>query len=180
MVSYPRRLHSGHFTCYLNRTYHVLTTGTGRYLGTKRVLGYPKAILRFNNFGTLPRRNPPRNLVKTGGPHVMPRCVLFVALALISLMSLAIAQSVPTPSNSERKVALRVTPDYPELARRMHIHGVVKVEAIVRPNGTVKTTRVLGGNPVLVDPAAAAVGKWKFEPAQTETTEVVQVVFESQ
>ncbi len=26
MVSYPRRLHSGHFTCYLNRTYHVLTT----------------------------------------------------------------------------------------------------------------------------------------------------------
>jgi hypothetical protein len=26
MVSYPRRLQSGHFTCYLNRTYHVLTT----------------------------------------------------------------------------------------------------------------------------------------------------------
>jgi hypothetical protein len=28
MVSYPRRLQSGHITCYLNRTYHVLTTGT--------------------------------------------------------------------------------------------------------------------------------------------------------
>src|SRR6266478_5651623 len=27
MLSYPRRLPSGHFTCYLNRTYHVLTTG---------------------------------------------------------------------------------------------------------------------------------------------------------
>jgi hypothetical protein len=26
MVSYPRRLQSGHFICYLNRTYHVLTT----------------------------------------------------------------------------------------------------------------------------------------------------------
>src|SRR6202162_1252537 len=26
MLSYPRRLQSGHFTCYLNRTYHVLTT----------------------------------------------------------------------------------------------------------------------------------------------------------
>ncbi len=26
MVSYPRRLQSGHFTCYLIRTYHVLTT----------------------------------------------------------------------------------------------------------------------------------------------------------
>jgi hypothetical protein len=26
MLSYNRRLPSGHFTCYLNRTYHVLTT----------------------------------------------------------------------------------------------------------------------------------------------------------
>ncbi len=26
MLSYPRRLPSGHFTCYLIRTYHVLTT----------------------------------------------------------------------------------------------------------------------------------------------------------
>src|SRR5450759_3467294 len=26
MLSYPRRLPSGHITCYLNRTYHVLTT----------------------------------------------------------------------------------------------------------------------------------------------------------
>jgi hypothetical protein len=30
MLSYNRRLPSGHFTCYLNRTYHVLTT-----VGTK-------------------------------------------------------------------------------------------------------------------------------------------------
>jgi TonB family protein len=73
-----------------------------------------------------------------------------------------------------------VAPDYPELARRMQIHGVVKLEAIVRPNGSVKSTRVLGGNPVLVDAAVAAVGKWKFEPAQTETTELVQVAFSAQ
>jgi len=26
MLSYPRRLKSGQITCYLNRTYHVLTT----------------------------------------------------------------------------------------------------------------------------------------------------------
>jgi hypothetical protein len=26
MVSYPHRLQSGHITCYLNRTYHVLPT----------------------------------------------------------------------------------------------------------------------------------------------------------
>lgn len=71
----------------------------------------------------------------------------------------------------------RVPPVYPELAKRMHLQGVVKVEALVRPNGTVKSTRVLGGNPVLVESATAAVSKWKFEPSPEETTEVVQLTF---
>jgi len=102
-----------------------------------------------------------------------------VAAALLAT-SLAIAQSAPASQSSERKVIVRVTPDYPELARRMQIKGVVKVEAVVRPNGTVKSTRVLGGSPVLVDAAVAAVGKWKFETAQAETTEIVQVLFGSQ
>ena|SRR5579863_6730051 len=102
-----------------------------------------------------------------------------IMVAVLSLASLAAAQS-PAPSASDRKIASRVTPIYPELAKKMHIKGVVKVEAIVRANGTVKTTRVLGGNPVLVDAAIDAVGKWKFEPGQNETTEVVQVTFEGQ
>ncbi len=32
MVSYPHRLKSGHITCYLNRTYHVLTTVATAFL----------------------------------------------------------------------------------------------------------------------------------------------------
>jgi TonB family protein len=60
----------------------------------------------------------------------------------------------------------------------MHLHGAVKVEVVVRANGTVKSTRALGGNPVLVDAALAAVQRWKFQPAQAETTEVIQVLFE--
>ena len=111
----------------------------------------------------------------------MSRGVRFVTIALLSCASLAIAQSAPpSSSTSDRKVTYRVAPDYPELARRMNIHGVVKLEAVVRPNGTVKTTRVLGGNPVLVDAATTAVTKWKFQPGQAETTEVVQVSFEAE
>jgi TonB family protein len=97
--------------------------------------------------------------------------------------SLATAQGSSTSSEkagTERKVATRVAPNYPDLAKKMHIHGAVRVEAVVRPNGTVKSTRVLGGNPVLVDAAIEAVGKWKFESTQSETTEVVQLVFEGQ
>lgn len=105
---------------------------------------------------------------------------VFLAVAMIFAGSLAFAQANSASSSSERKVAIRVAPVYPELAKRMHIHGVVRVEAIVRGNGTVKSTRVLGGNPVLVDAAMDAVAKWKFETAQGESTEVVQLTFDSQ
>src|SRR5277367_5171638 len=103
----------------------------------------------------------------------------FVAIAIISFGQLQ-AQSAPAPAGSGRKVTARVAPAYPELAKKMHIQGTVKVEAVVRPNGTVKSTRILGGNPVLIESASDAVKKWKFEPAQNETTEVVQLAFEAQ
>lgn len=106
--------------------------------------------------------------------------VLILAVMLVIPSNLAYAQNTTVASSSERKIAARVAPAYPDLAKKMHIRGVVRIEAIVRPNGTVKSTRVLGGNPVLVESAQDAVGKWKFEPGQSETTEVVQLAFEGQ
>jgi TonB family protein len=109
------------------------------------------------------------------------RCsVLVLALVLALSSNPAHAQNTTVSSNSERKVSARVAPVYPELAKKMHIHGVVRIEATVRPNGTVKSTRILGGNPVLVEAAQDAVKQWKFDAAQTETTEVVQLAFEGQ
>jgi TonB family protein len=106
--------------------------------------------------------------------------LLLAALFAALTVSVVTAQTASDTSHSDRKVASRIMPVYPELAKKMHIHGIVKVEAIVRPNGQVKSTRVLGGNPVLVDAALDAVGKWKFEATQTETTEVVQLMFDGQ
>src|SRR5437660_9532275 len=111
----------------------------------------------------------------------MRSTVSLIAVALVALTtSLVTAQSAGTAPTSERRVASRVAPNYPELAKKMHIHGVVRVEAVVRPNGSVKSTRVLGGNPVLVDAAADAVGKWKFVASPGETTEIVQLVFNAE
>jgi TonB family protein len=107
--------------------------------------------------------------------------VSLLAVVVIALTSsVASAQDSSTPANVQRKITLRVAPLYPELAKKMHVHGVVRVEAVVRANGVVKSTRVVGGNPVLVDAALEAVGKWRFETAQTETTQVVQLAFEAQ
>jgi TonB family protein len=113
--------------------------------------------------------------------HTMKIGVSLIAIVLVGLTTtLAVAQSASESAKPDRKIASRVLPNYPELAKKMHIHGTVRVEAVVRPNGSVKSTRVLGGNPVLVDSALDAVGKWKFESGPSETTEVVQLVFEAQ
>jgi protein TonB len=105
----------------------------------------------------------------------------------IAILSLTVVLSVILPTLQgmaqtkgalERKIVDRVAPVYPALARRMNLRGVVKLEVVVRPNGTVKSAKVVGGNPVLIDSAADAVQKWKFEPAANETTGIVEVSFE--
>jgi len=77
-----------------------------------------------------------------------------------------------------RKVKIRVPPTYPELARRMNISGVVKVQITVAPNGTVKSAKLVGGHPVLANAALDAVKKWRYEPAAEETTGIVEFRFD--
>ncbi|HWJ47993.1 MAG TPA: energy transducer TonB [Candidatus Udaeobacter sp.] len=109
----------------------------------------------------------------------MRSVVLFLAFILAISSNLSHAQNTTVSSSAERKISSRVAPVYPELAKKMHIHGTVRMEVIVRPNGSVKSSRVLGGNPVLVESAQDALYKWKFEPTQGETTEIVQLAFGS-
>lgn len=109
----------------------------------------------------------------------MRKRVTFLFTVLL-MFTIAASGQTSTLASAERKVAARVAPVYPDLAKKMHIHGAVRIEAIVKPNGSVKSTRVLGGNPVLVDAAVEAVNRWKFEAAQAETTEVVQINFDAQ
>ena len=110
----------------------------------------------------------------------MPRLAAFIALLSVSLVAMAAGQHNTAPVGPSRKVISRVAPEYPVLAHRMHMQGVVKLEVQVRPNGTVKSAKVLGGNPVFADAATMAVEKWKFEAAPGESIELVQVLFEAQ
>jgi protein TonB len=76
-----------------------------------------------------------------------------------------------------RKVKSKVQPIYPELARRMNVSGSVKVQVVVAPNGAIKSTKVIGGHPLLVEPAVDALKRWKFEPGSDETTTTVEFKF---
>jgi TonB family protein len=92
---------------------------------------------------------------------------LFSGLLAVILMTQALADT--------RKPVANPDPEYPEIARRMNITGTVKVEIVIAADGTIKSTKILGGHPLLVDAVQKALKKWKYAPAPTETT--IQVDF---
>jgi len=88
----------------------------------------------------------------------------------------AFAQSGST-DESKRKVKTKTAPVYPDLARRMNVTGKVKLEVVIAPDGHVKSTRVIGGHPLLVQPCQDAMKEWKFVAAPEETTQIVEFDF---
>ncbi len=89
------------------------------------------------------------------------------------------AQS-PQSSPELRRIVRKVSPFYPEIAKRMNLAGTVKVLAIVAPDGTVKSVQPMGGSPVLIQAAQDAVYKWKFAPASAESKEPLELRFDAQ
>jgi TonB family protein len=86
------------------------------------------------------------------------------------------AQSVDAPG-SKRKVRVLGKPQYPELAKKLNLAGVVKIEVTVGADGKVKRTHILGGHPVLAAEAEKAAAQSEFEPGPKETTEVIEFKF---
>jgi TonB family protein len=105
-------------------------------------------------------------------------------LAMTGLLAVAAAISLPLPAVAQgeltRKAKTKVAPAYPDLAKRMNITGTVKVLVVVSPNGSLKDTKVVGGNPLLVNAAMDALKKWKFEPADSESSGTVEFKFQPQ
>ena len=111
-----------------------------------------------------------------------------VALSVLALLATpqlgALAQDNPASASGsvkqsgDRKIKTKVNPDYPEIARKMHISGTVRVEAVVDPDGKVRDTRILGGSPLLAQEVVNAVKKWHYEEGPKETTETVEVTFQ--
>ena len=101
-------------------------------------------------------------------------------LALAGLLSMFPASAQTQESLEARKVLVRVTPQYPALARKMGFSGSVRLEVLVAANGSVKAAEIKGGHPVLAQAAQAAVREWKYEPGSRETHETVEVKFTPQ
>ena len=103
------------------------------------------------------------------------------SVLILAVLSGASAIICTRPANaeeaSERKVKYRVEPQYPDIARKLGLSGVVRIDVVIAANGNVKETKVIGGHPILVNAAVDAVKKWKFESANGESINSLEFKF---
>jgi TonB family protein len=101
---------------------------------------------------------------------------IFIALA-VCLGTLAVVPSASSQQSAGRTIVAKVDPRYPDLARPMKLEGTVRLNVLVATNGTVKSIRAVGGNPLLLRAAQDAISRWKWAPAGQETSELVELHF---
>jgi TonB family protein len=100
--------------------------------------------------------------------------ILFVIVTgLISVNASAQVEEV----TGTRKVVTHVSPAYPPLARTMSLTGSVRLTVVVEPSGSVKSVQQRGGSPLFIQAAESAVRSWKWEKAERESIESVEVRF---
>lgn len=100
-----------------------------------------------------------------GIPAALPAMVVLICAA-------------PSAFAAGRPVVHRVAPIYPQIAKMMHVEGVVHVEVTVAANGRVTETKALSGNKMLEPAAEYAIRHWKFAAAAAPSVENVTINFE--
>jgi TonB family protein len=104
-----------------------------------------------------------------------------LAAAAVSFLLVGTASAqTSTIEDSKRKIKYRVNPQYSDLARTMHLSGKVKIELVIAPDGRVKSSRAIGGHPVLVQSCLDVMKDWRFEESKEETTQIIEFEFKPQ
>jgi TonB family protein len=105
---------------------------------------------------------------KTRIARTAARAFLAVALLLAT---------VNLPAQETRKLISSPAPAYPEMARKLRLIGVVKLQVVIAPDGKITSTKVIGGHPLLVNSVEETLKNWKYAPASTETTTQLEFNF---
>jgi TonB family protein len=97
---------------------------------------------------------------------------------LCSFLLIFVSVAVTSAQESGRKILKQVEPEYPRVLKKMEIGGVVRLKVIIKADGAVQSSEVLGGNPILAAEAQKAVAQWKFAPASGSSTAEVKLLFD--
>ena len=107
----------------------------------------------------------------------MLRHIIKKAFGCAALLLMFSATNPLPGQEASRKIKVSVSPEYPELARRMNIQGQARVLLTISPDGRVMDVKELGGNPVLLSALVQAVKKWRYERADGPSTIEVRFDF---
>ena len=85
----------------------------------------------------------------------------------------------------EAKLITRIEPQYPVLAKQIHLEGTVVIRAIVAKDGTVESAEVLRGHPWFAKAALDAILRWQYRPTllngqPVEVETLITVIFKMQ
>jgi TonB family protein len=118
--------------------------------------------------------------VVCGWSNVKRGLLITLGLLALSLLlnSASLMAQAHDQNSSDRKVLTRVEPEYPDALKRLYIGGVVRLEVVVAPNGAVKSTKLLGGSPILGQSTMKAVKQWKYAPAASDEVLTVKLEFD--
>jgi TonB family protein len=95
-------------------------------------------------------------------------------------LALGVLLSNPVLAHADdRTVVHKVPPTYPELAKRMHITGTVKVVTTIDASGAVTKVDGQGSNKILAAAAEDAVKHWKFAAGSGVDTMTIQINFDT-
>ena len=100
---------------------------------------------------------------------------IFATFALFATAACLNAEIRISTADAIKAATSKVQPQYPAVARQMKIAGHVEIEAVIDTTGSVASVKAISGNPMLTQPAVAAVEKWKFTPFTNngETTKAI-------
>ena len=90
---------------------------------------------------------------------------------------LAVCVGTALAAVTQRAIVSRVSPAYPELARRMHVSGQVVLLVSIQPDGKVSATKVESGHALLAPAAQEAVSRWRFAPGPEASESEIDVNF---
>ena len=118
---------------------------------------------------------------------VKPRYIL-VAITLILAVTFWAQQSPSRITLAQEEMQAKLikqsspSPQYPQEAKDENMQGIVKLQAIVGKDGSVKKLTVISGNPLLVTSSLATVQHWKYQPTlvdgkPVEVKTVIEISF---
>ena len=95
----------------------------------------------------------------------MPATNIFSAGPVIVIQPLQLpARPVRVSEIKLGDLVRKVIPEYPAIAKQLHIQGAVVLMALVGKDGRVEHVQAMSGPPLLINPAMRAVEQWQYRP----------------